>query len=87
MSYDLRKPGRDYSSLHSHLKEYKGWAKPLESVWLIKSSLSCLQVGESIYSHLDGNDKLLVIDVTNKKGVWSDNMPQNVKEWLSSNLS
>lgn len=86
VSYDLRKPGKDYKSLHEHLKSYSNWAKPLESVWLIKSSLTCEQVGNNIYSHMDTNDKLFVLDINDRKAVWSNNLPQDVKDWLSNNI-
>jgi hypothetical protein len=53
ISYDLRKPGRDYSSLYAAIES-------IESVWLVRTPLSSGQVRDRIQLHLDANDKLLV---------------------------
>ena len=61
ISYDLRKPGRDYSSLYGSIK-FIGTAqcRPLESVWLVRTSLTNAEVRDRILSHLDASDGLLV---------------------------
>lgn len=85
ISYDLRQPGRDYSSLHEHIKSYGQWAKPLESVWLIKSSRSVEQVRNAAQQHMDSNDRILVIDVTGRAAAWS-NLPSKVSDWIHGQL-
>lgn len=40
VSYDLLAPGRDYEKLFSYLKSHTRWAHPLESTWVVVSSLS-----------------------------------------------
>jgi hypothetical protein len=61
ISYDLRKPGRDYSSLYAAIESIGStrW-HCLESVWLVRTPLSSGQVRDRIQLHLDANDKLLV---------------------------
>jgi hypothetical protein len=83
ISYDLRAPGRDYATLWDHLKAYGSWAKPLESVWLIQTDFTPAQVRDAAKIHVDQNDKILVVDITNKESAWI-NLPQDVSNWIKS---
>ena len=51
ISYDLIRPHKDYPNLITHLKSYSSWARPLESVWLIKSALTAAQVRNAAQTH------------------------------------
>lgn len=64
VSYDLRAPGKDYSSLWDHLKSYPGYIKPLESFWIIRTFSTCDKVRDAAKACVDSNDKLIVIDIT-----------------------
>lgn len=85
ISYDLIRPGKDYTNLHTHLKGYGTWAKPLESVWLIKTSYGVEQLRNSIQVHMDVNDKILVIDVTGRPTAW-DHLSPEVNTWIQNSL-
>lgn len=85
ISYDLRAPGKDYSKLWEHLKSYPCWARPLESFWLIKTDYTPSQVFDAVAKHVDQNDKIFVIDVTSRAATWI-NIPDDVSEWIKSNL-
>ena len=62
ISYDLRKPGRDYSSLYEALKSIGSTrCHCLQSVWVVRTSLSNTAVRDQILPHLDTNDGLLVM--------------------------
>lgn len=84
ISYDLIRPGKDYTHLIAHIKSYT-WAHPLESVWLIKSTLTAEQVRNAARSHMDANDKILVIDITSRATAWA-NLPQDVSTWIHNQL-
>jgi hypothetical protein len=59
ISYDLGGPENrsGYVQLVSHIKDtYPNWAKPLQSVWLIKTSESTATVRDKIMAALDQND-------------------------------
>lgn len=86
ISYDLHQPHRDYTTLHKHLESYPNWAKPLESVWLIKSSLPIADLRNKVQTYMDKDDRLLVIDVTSDAAAWSTNLPSNVAKWILDNL-
>ncbi len=85
VSYDLRKPGRNYDDLYEHLESYSDYISPLESVWLLKTSLSAEQVRDAVLEHIDSNDGLLVIDITETVAAWSG-LSTAHSEWLKENL-
>jgi len=85
ISYDLIRPGKDYPNLISHLKSYGKWARPLESVWFVKSALTAEQIRNAARAHMDANDKMLVIDVTKRAAAWV-NLSQEVSTWIHNEL-
>jgi len=71
ISYDLVSSGQNYSQISSYLSGMEESSKPLESLWVIKTSKTHLQVRDEIMNNfLDSNDKLLVIDITNDVSSW-----------------
>lgn len=86
VSYDLRSPGKDYSRLWEHLRSYSTRCKPLESLWLVKTSKTATEVRDAAKQHIDINDKLLVIDVTGDAAAWTTTLPSEVSDWIKSNL-
>jgi hypothetical protein len=62
LSYDLRKPGRNYENLIAAIQKYAQWAKPLESVWIIKANQTASEVRDNLSQHLDPNDGLIVVE-------------------------
>lgn len=83
ISYDLGLPETisDYHILIEYIKSYSYWAKPLQSVWLIRTNKSTAQVRDEIKLRIDNNDKVLVIDITNKP--WASfNISKEVTGWM-----
>lgn len=85
ISYDLQAPSKDYAQLWDHLRSYENWAKPLESVWLIRTAYNAEQVRNSALNHVDQNDKIFVVDVTNRSSAWK-NIAADVIGWIGSIL-
>ncbi|MDD5658579.1 MAG: hypothetical protein PHR39_01025 [Actinomycetota bacterium] len=83
ISYDLIRPNKDYQNLYDYLKRTGTWAKPLESVWIIKTDKTCEQVINEIEKHVDENDKVLAINISNDTITWL-NLSQNVSDWLQN---
>ena len=79
VSYDLRKPGRDYTLLHKKIKDLGAWWHYLDSTWLVKTSKSAEQIAESLRAAIDQNDRLLVINVGRDYAGWLEN---EAWEWL-----
>lgn len=87
ISYDLRFPEAysDYKILIEYIKTYSYWAKPLQSVWFIKTTKNVAQVRDEIKLKVDHNDKVLVIDVTGK--TWASyNLSKEVADWMKNNI-
>ena len=85
ISYDLQAPGKDYSRLWEHLKSYRNWAKPLESMWLLRTALTAIQVRDAAVKHVDQNDKIVAVDVTGKQVAWN-NLSSDILQWIGSTL-
>lgn len=65
ISYDLNRPGQDYSGLHTEIKNNSTWWHFLDSTWLIYTYEKADQIVKRLEPHIDKNDFLLVIDVGN----------------------
>lgn len=87
ISYDLVLPEtyEDYKLLIQYIKSYSSWAKPLQSVWLVKTTKTPGQVRDEIKAKIDSNDKVLVMDVT-KTGWATFNVSKEVTDWMKENL-
>ncbi|MBF0325305.1 MAG: hypothetical protein HQL42_09545 [Alphaproteobacteria bacterium] len=83
ISYDLCKPGQNYSSLHEAIKSYGTWARPLESYWLVVSSKSAVEIRDHLTKHMDSNDKLLVAKLSGE-AAWI-NLAKDVSDWILKN--
>lgn len=83
VTYDLRAPGRDYSSLYDKFKAYPAWAKITESTWLLKTDKSCVDVRNDIDSALDSNDRIFVTESTGV-GAWRNVICES--DFLKKNL-
>lgn len=84
ISYDLRKPGRDYSRLYEAIKGYGDWAHPLDSVWIISASQTAVQVRDHLKSRMDANDGLLVTRMSGE-AAWMG-LNDEVSKWLHDKL-
>ena len=86
ISYDLIKPETlpEYIRLFNTIKSAKFWAKPLRSMWLVKTTLSSAQIRDELRKATDTNDKILVIEVTND---WASyNLPKEITDWMQQGL-
>lgn len=87
ISYDLRIPetSEDYKKLIDYIKTLGDWAKPLKSVWIIKTFKSTSDIRDELIQKTDANDGLLVIDVTNRDWATSGILKE-VTDWMKNNL-
>jgi hypothetical protein len=85
IGYDLNKVGQDYSTLESKIKSLGGWWHHLGSTWLVKSSSTAVAIRDALMKCMDGNDELLVIDVTSREAAWFG-FAESGSNWLKQNL-
>ena len=87
ISYDLvgAIDRQEYDNLIAHIRTSYIWAKPLESVWLIKTNLSTSQVINNLLNFIKkSNDRLLVIQVTNNWMAY--NLSIEVIQWMKAGM-
>jgi hypothetical protein len=86
ISYDLigNKSIADYERLHNMIKSASTWAKPLESVWIIKTPLNASQVRDHLMNAISTSDKLLVIGITKEWAAY--NLSKEVADWIKVNI-
>lgn len=74
IGYDLNKAGQDYSDLIDAIKkESVYWWHHLDSTWLIvtNDSKTAVSIRDTLKTHIDGNDELLVVEVTGDPRAWA----------------
>ena len=81
INYDLKKPGRNYEELYTAIKSCGVWWHYLGSTWLLDTSLTAKQVWDRLSPHIDTNDRVLVIGVTQDYEGW---LTSEAWEWLNS---
>lgn len=84
ITYDLRVPGQNYSDLIKEIKAIaNGWAKPCESTWIVKSSLTTEEIVKRLNA-IDATDKVVVITVSTPW--WSSGLDTEVLDWMRANI-
>ncbi len=84
ISYDLNKPGQDYSSLYEEIKTLGSWRHNLDSTWVVNSSLSAEQIRDRLWAEMDNNDAILVAKSAGI-GAWSG-LDNSASKWLKARL-
>lgn len=85
VGYDLNRPGQDYSSLFAAIKAAGAWWHHLDSTWLVRTSLTPVELRDRLRHHVDAGDELLVMDVTGRPAAWAG-IPDSGGDWLKQNL-
>ncbi|MFC7447405.1 hypothetical protein [Rhodococcus daqingensis] len=82
INYDLSAPGRNYTALTEAIKALGRWSHPVESTWIVSSSLTPAQIRDRLRGKLDSNDKLIVAEMS---GAWaSTRVSTRVTDWLKT---
>ena len=85
ITYDLRQPGRDYAPVYAAIKALSTgqWCRPLESVWIVKSSLDVNGIYNRIKPLVDESDRFLVTELTDNISWYLD---EKVSDYLETLL-
>jgi hypothetical protein len=73
VSYDLKKPGRDFQPLWDRLAQWKA-TRVLESLWLIDTNPDwAIAIRDDLKQYIDGNDWLFVARL-NGETAWTGSL-------------
>ncbi|MGE5523161.1 MAG: hypothetical protein ACM3SS_05545 [Rhodospirillaceae bacterium] len=81
ISYDLMTPGQGYDKVVERIKSLGSWAKVHYSLWYVSSSSSAKDACAHVWSVMDANDKLIVIDAKNNSAAWQ-NLDTEVAKYI-----
>jgi len=84
VTYDLHKPGRDYTPVHEYLKRFDWW-HCFESTWLVQTSKSAATIRDDLAGLIDSNDDVFVLTFETK-GWASWGLSTNCNDWLKTHL-
>ena len=85
ISYDLRKPGRNYDDLYKRIKSYSGWAHVTESTWCVSAyGQTAARIRDYLNDAIDANDRLFVATLSGE-AAWQG-LASDVGPWLKQNL-
>lgn len=85
ITYDLSKDGQAYAALYSEIQLLCEPCHCLESVWIVKTTMSALELGVKLKKHIDHNDKLFVIRLASH--YYALGIEALDVKWLEENLS
>lgn len=84
VTYDLQAPGRNYDDVYTQLKSYDNWWHHIESVWIVVTDKTPSQVRDDLMARADRNDKILVVDISNRPAAWTG-IVEKGSTWLKNN--
>lgn len=71
VSYDLDRPGQNYPEIVTRLTAL-GARRILFSQWMLRTNMTAQQLRDDLLKHIDANDRLLVVNVTNAPMAWNN---------------
>jgi hypothetical protein len=84
INYDLRKPGRDYRPVYDYIKSHGVWARPLQSLWLVRTTKSASTIRDELKRLVDRNDKVVTFNVTGD--AWATNFSDAHTKWMKNHM-
>ena len=85
VTYDLKRPGQNYSDLYDAIKSEGDWQHPLESIWAVKTgtSVSAGTLYKRLRPLIDENDSLFIVEITDQdRQGW---LAKSFWTWLKEN--
>ena len=85
IDYDLRQPGRDYTSLYAAIQSLGDARRVLKSTWVVDARYTAVQIRDHLAKYMDRNDGVLVTRLTGE-AAWHGLEPA-ADQWLHDKLS
>ncbi|MBI1376091.1 MAG: hypothetical protein GC157_01190 [Frankiales bacterium] len=83
VSYDLQRPGQNYSGLIEAIKGLGAYRHCLQSTWLVATAHSPAAVWDSLAGHVDKNDRVLVMTVGGTAAGWLNKADW---DWINTHI-
>jgi hypothetical protein len=80
VTYDLNKPGQNYSGLIDELKAFPSFIHLLKSEWLIGTNETPDQVFNRLGQFLDKGDRILIVKIVDFKQGW---LTEEQWDWIN----
>ena len=84
ISYDLNRPGQNYSSLYEAIKNLGDWCHPLDSTWFVVTNLEATTIRNRLKEVMDESDGLIVATAS-APAAWFG-LSEEVISWLRNKL-
>lgn len=85
VTYQFRNYSKNYASFHEAIKtNYTKRQHPMESLWLIRTDETPLEIFGKLKPHLGDTDSIFVAEITDSH---EGRMPKSMWEWLSNKKS
>lgn len=84
VSYDLKKPDKDYSGLIEKIKKSSQWWHYLKSTWLIYTDETAEELFRRLRPHIDSDDYILIIEAGRDRQGW---LPKDAWKWIHERFS
>ena len=78
VTYDLRKPDRNYQPLYDYLKKFT-YCWHVESVWMVDTTMTTAAIRDGIKAHIDQNDIIFVVRLQRDWASWR----YDCADWLN----
>ena len=82
ITYDLNKPGQDYSDFYKIIKSY-AWAKLSESSYAISTLCTPREILDQLRPYVDDGDNVYIVTLITP---YSGRGPEDVNAWLRDKL-
>lgn len=85
ITYDLNKPGKDYTSLYSALKQYVYIRdNGLDSVWFVSTTWRAVDIYNHLRIHLDDTDRIFITQI--RRGENHGWMDLTIWNWINEKV-
>lgn len=86
ISYDLHKPDKNYDAVIAKIKTLGNWAKIHYSYWYVNSQFTAQQACDAVWSAMDANDSVYVVDATHNNAYWR-NISNEASDYIKDQWS
>lgn len=83
ISYDLHAPTNNRTAVQEAIQSLGSWCKYVSTTYLVNTSLPISEVQDICTKPLDGNDKMLIAEIT---GIVHGCLTDKEWQWIAENI-